>query len=164
MRLEAPQIKMRNPFDDLIAIALKERELELKEKGLGLDEQKLAYGAANDEAQRNFLLELEKVRSKNDKDNLDYEFSLMDKYNNKAKADEDLKEKEANMYYGALTEFHDLVGDLESPQQFFKTFREHQKWLGNNKIVDFITNNGAKAAQYNNSFMQNNLNEYVVGD
>ena len=163
-RLEAPQINIRNPFNDLIAIAMKEREMELKEKGLGLGEQELAYRAANDEAQRNFLLELEKMRSKNAKDNLDYELSLMNKYNNKAKAEEDLKEKEANMYYGALTEFHDLVGDLESPQQFLKTFREHQKWLGNNKIVDFITNNGAEAAQYNNLFWQNNIKEDVIGD
>ena len=163
MRLEAPQLDIGNPFKDYIAQAIAERELELKEKGLGLDEQKLAYLAANDEAQRNFLLELEKMRSKNDKDNLDYKFSLMNKYNNKAKAEEDLKEKEANMYYGALTEFHDLVGDLESPQQFLKAFREHQKWLGNNKIVDFITNNGAEAAELNNLHLQNRIKKDVVG-
>ena len=70
MRLEAPQLDIGNPFKDYIAQAIAERELELKEKGLGLDEQKLAYNAANDEAQRNFLLELEKMRSKNDKENL----------------------------------------------------------------------------------------------
>lgn len=80
MELKAPQWNMRNPFNDLIAIALKEREMELKEKemglkekGLGLDEQKFAYGAANDEINRQHDLKLKEIQGKNDLDKLIYE-------------------------------------------------------------------------------------------
>lgn len=164
MRLEAPQLDIGNPFKDYIAQAIAERELELKEKGLGLDEQVLAYNAANDEAQRNFLLELEKMRSKNDKDNLDYKFSLMNKYNNKAKAKEDLIQKEINKYYGYLENLEDQGVDISNPQEFFKVAREHARALGNTDIVNFITNQGAKAAELNNLFLQNHMNKDVVGD
>lgn len=164
MRLEAPQLDIGNPFKDYIAQAIAERELELKEKGLGLDEQKLAYNAANDEAQRNFLLELEKMRSKNDKDNLDYKFSLMNKYNNKAKAKEDLIQKEINKYYGYLENLEDQGVDISNPQEFFKVARDHARALGNTDIVNFITNQGAKAAELNNLFLQNHINKDVVGD
>ena len=164
MRLEAPQLDIGNPFKDYIAQAIAERELELKEKGLGLDEQKLAYNAANDEAQRNFLLELEKMRSKNDKDNLDYKFSLMNKYNNKAKAKEDLIQKEINKYYGYLENLEDQGVDISNPQEFFKVARDHARTLGNTDIVNFITNQGAKAAELNNLFLQNHVNKDVVGD
>lgn len=164
MRLEAPQLNIGNPFKDYIAQAIAERELELKEKGLGLDEQKLAYNAANDEAQRNFLLELEKVRSKNDKDNLDYKLSLMNKYSNKAKAKEDLIQKEINKYYGYLENLEDQGMDISNPQEFFKVARDHARALGNTDIVNFITNQGAKAAELNNLFLQNHINKDVVGD
>lgn len=164
MRLEAPQLDIGNPFKDYIAQAIAERELELKEKGLGLDEQKLAYIAANDEAQRNFLLELEKMRSKNDKDNLDYKFSLMNKYNNKAKAKEDLIQKEINKYYGYLESLGDQGMDISNPQEFFKVARDHARALGNTDIVNFYTNQGAKAAELNNLFLQNHMNKDVVGD
>ncbi|WP_180380704.1 hypothetical protein, partial [Campylobacter vicugnae] len=70
------------PFDDLIAIALKERELELKEKGLGLDEQKLAYGAANDEANRDLARELAGQKAKDAKDYLNLEHSLLQRIGN----------------------------------------------------------------------------------
>lgn len=82
MRLEAPQIKMRNPFDDLIAIALKEREMELKEKGLGLDEQKLAYDAANDEAQRLHDIDLAKLKIKGDTDNINLKYGHIERIGN----------------------------------------------------------------------------------
>lgn len=164
MRLEAPQLDIGNPFKDYIAQAIAERELELKEKGLGLDEQKLAYLAANHEADRDLARELAGQKTKDAKDILKLEYSYKNNLANKTKAEEDLIQKEINKYYGALTEFHDLVGDLENPQQFLKAFREHQKWLGNNEIVDFITNQGAKAAELNNLFMQNNINKAVVGD
>lgn len=153
-----------NPAADLLDRLMAEKALELNQAKHALDEQKLAYVAANDEADRQHAIELEMLKRKDAKDLLKYELSLRNSYANKAKAEEDLKEKEANMYYGALTEFHDLVGDLESPQQFLKAFREHQKWLGNNKIVDFIANNGAEAAKYNNLFWQDQMKEDVVGD
>lgn len=82
MRLEAPQINIRNPFNDLIAIAMKEREMELKEKGLGLDEQKLAYLAANDEENRQHAIDLAKLKAKGEKDNLTYKYSWMEKIGN----------------------------------------------------------------------------------
>ncbi|WP_086243108.1 hypothetical protein [Campylobacter devanensis] len=91
MELKAPQWNMRNPFNDLIGIALKEREMELKEKemglkekGLGLDEQKFAYGAANDEAQRLHDIELAKLKTKGEKDNLTYKYSWMERIEDKA--------------------------------------------------------------------------------
>ena len=89
MRLEAPQLDIGNPFKDYIAKAIAERELELKEnelglkeKGLGLDEQKLAYSAANDEAQRLHDIELAKLKAKGEKDNLTYKYSWMERIGN----------------------------------------------------------------------------------
>ncbi|MCR8701595.1 hypothetical protein [Campylobacter sp. RM12176] len=82
MELEAPQIKMRNPFDDLIAIALKERELELKEKGLGLDEQALAYRAVNDETQRLHDIDLAKLKIKGDTDNINLKYGHIERIGN----------------------------------------------------------------------------------
>lgn len=153
-----------NPAADLLDRLMAEKALELNQAKHALDEQKLAYNAANDEADRDLARELAGQKAKDAKDYLKQEYGYKNSIYNKAKAEEDLKEKEANMYYGALTEFHDLVGDLESPQQLLKAFREHQKWLGNNKIVDFITNNGAKAAELNNLYMQNHIKKDVIGD
>lgn len=89
MKLEAPQLNIGNPFKDYIAKAIAERELELKEKGLGLqekglglDEQKLAYNAANDEAQRLHEMEKAKLNIKGDADNLNLKYSLMQRIGN----------------------------------------------------------------------------------
>lgn len=164
MKLEAPQIKMRNPFDDLIAIALKEREMELKEKGLGLDEQALAYRAANDEENRQHAIELEMLRGKNDKDKANLEFSLKKSEWNKAKAEEDLKEKKNNQYYGLLESLADLGTDISNPHNFFTAARAYAEASGLTDIVDFYTNNGAEAAKLNNLFMQNYMNKNVAGD
>ncbi|MDL0104523.1 hypothetical protein [Campylobacter vicugnae] len=82
MRLEAPQLDIGNPFKDYIAQAIAERELELKEKGLGLDEQKLAYVAANDEENRQHAIDLAKLKTKGEKDNLTYKYSWMEKIGN----------------------------------------------------------------------------------
>ena len=139
MRLEAPQLDIGNPFKDYIAQAIAERELELKEKGLGLDEQKLAYNAANDEAQRNFLLELEKMRSKNDKDNLDYKFSLMNKYNNKAKAEkklEDDKVEEVRRFAGQIYDDRVKSGENISRMQTFNQLEDFLRGMFGNKYVD----------------------------
>lgn len=88
MRLEAPQLNIGNPFKDYIAKAIAERELELKEKGLGLDEQKLAYNAANDEAQRLRDIELAKLKAKGEKDNLTYKYSWMERIGNQEREHE----------------------------------------------------------------------------
>ncbi|MBQ8609734.1 MAG: hypothetical protein IJ414_06290 [Campylobacter sp.] len=82
MKLEAPQLDIGNPFKDYIAQAIAERELELKEKGLGLDEQKLAYGAANDEAQRLHDIELAKLKTKGDRDNINLKYGHIEKIGN----------------------------------------------------------------------------------
>lgn len=162
MKLEAPQLDIGNPFKDYIAQAIAERELELKEKGLGLDEQKLAYNAANAEAQRNFLLELEKMRNKNDRDNIDYKLSLMNKYANKAKAEEDLIQKEINKYYGYLESLGDQGMDISNPH-FFTVAREYARDTGNMDIVNFYTNYGAKAAELNDLYLQHHIKKNVAG-
>lgn len=91
MKLEAPQLDIGNPFKDYIAQAIAERELELKEKGLGLqekglglDEQKLAYNAANDEANRQHARALAELGIKGAKDNLTYKLSWMERTGDKA--------------------------------------------------------------------------------
>lgn len=82
MRLEAPQLNIGNPFKDYIAKAIAERELELKEKGLGLDEQKLAYDAANDEENRQLAIDLAKLKTKGDRDNINLKYGHIQKIGN----------------------------------------------------------------------------------
>ena len=163
MKLEAPQLDIGNPFKDYIAQAIVERELELKEKGLGLDEQKLAYLAANDEADRDLARELAGQKAKDAKDYLKMEYEYKNSLVNKAKAKEDLIQKEINKYYGYLESLGDQGMDISNPQEFFKVARDHARALGNTDIVNFITNQGAKAAELNNLFMQNRIKKDVVG-
>ena len=163
-KLEAPQLDIGNPFKDYIAQAIAERELELKEKGLGLDEQALAYRAANDEADRDLARELAGQKAKDVKDLLKLEQSYKNSLVNKAKAKEDLIQKEINKYYGYLENLEDQGMDISNPQEFFKVARDHARALGNTDIVNFITNQGAKAAELNNLFLQNRINKDVVGD
>ena len=54
--------------------------------------------------------------------------------------------------------------DTSNPQEFFKVARDHARTLGNTEIVNFITNQGAKAAELNNLFLQNHMNKDVVGN
>ena len=82
MRLEAPQLDIGNPFKDYIAQAIAERELELKEKGLGLDEQKLAYNAANDEENRQHAIDLAKLKTKGERDNINLKYGHIQKIGN----------------------------------------------------------------------------------
>lgn len=82
MKLEAPQLDIGNPFKDYIAQAIAERELELKEKGLGLDEQKLAYNAANDEENRQHAINLAKLKIKGDTDNINLKYGHIEKIGN----------------------------------------------------------------------------------
>ena len=117
MKLEAPQLNIGNPFKDYIAKAIAERELELKEnelglkeKGLGLDEQKLAYGAANDEAQRLHDIELALLKAKKDRDNLNYKFSWMEKIGEK----ENNQEKAAWDFVGRVLEEHNKEVEARS--------------------------------------------------
>lgn len=139
MKLEAPQIKMRNPFDDLIAIALKEREMELKEKGLGLDEQALAYRAANDEENRQHAIELEMLRGKNDKDKANLEFSLKKSEWNRAKAEKKLEEdkvEEVRRFFGGIYDDRVKSGENVSRWQTFKDTEDFLRARFGNKYVD----------------------------
>ena len=170
MELKAPQWNMRNPFNDLIGIALKEREMELKEKemglkekGLGLDEQKFAYGAANDEINRQHAIELQNIKNQNELDKLMQENALKSSPYNKVKAEEDLKDKQADNYYAALEDFKDLVGDDLTPQEFYTAFRNHHKWLGTPGLIDFMNNNALKATELNNLHNKNGMNQDTVG-
>ncbi|MBE6430425.1 MULTISPECIES: hypothetical protein [Campylobacter] len=162
MRLEAPQLDIGNPFKDYIAQAIAERELELKEKGLGLDEQKLAYIAANDEADRDLARELAGQKAKDAKDLLKLEYSHKNSMYNRAKAEEDLRQKEANEYYGFLVGLADQGMDITNPK-FFQVAREYARDSGNTGIVNFFTNQGAKAADLNNLFLENEIKNDVVG-
>lgn len=164
MKLEAPQLDIGNPFKDYIAQAIAERELELKEKGLGLDEQKLAYNAANDEENRRLARELAGQKAKDAKDYLKMEYAYKNSLVNKAKAKEDLKEKKSNKYYGYLESLIDQGMDISNPQEFFKVARDNLRVLGNTELLDFITNEGAEAAKINNLVMQNHIKKDAVGD
>ncbi|ARR03546.1 MULTISPECIES: hypothetical protein [Campylobacter] len=164
MRLEAPQLNIGNPFKDYIAQAIAERELELKEKGLGLDEQKLAYAAADAEAGRDLARELAGQKAKDTKDLLKLEYSHKNNLYNKAKADEDLKQKESNQYYGLLESLADLGTDISNPHNFFTAARTYAEASGLTDVVNFYTNNGTEAAKLNNLFMQNYMNKNVTGD
>ncbi|MDL0095720.1 hypothetical protein [Campylobacter vicugnae] len=162
MRLEAPQLNIGNPFKDYIAQAIAERELELKEKGLGLDEQKLAYNAADAEADRDLARELAGQKAKDAKDLIKLEYSHKNSLVNKAKAEEDLIQKEINKYYGYLESLGDQGMDISNPH-FFTVAREYARDTGNKDIVDFYTNYGAKAAELNNLYLQNRIKNDVVG-
>lgn len=162
MKLEAPQLDIGNPFKDYIAKAIAERELELKEKGLGLEEQKLAYLAANDEADRDLARELAGQKAKDAKDLLKLEQSYKNSLVNKAKAKEDLIQKEMNKYYGYLESLGDQGMDISNPH-FFTVAREYARDTDNMDIVNFFTNNGAKAAELNNLYLQNHIKKDVAG-
>ncbi|ARR02680.1 hypothetical protein CVIC8964_1291 [Campylobacter vicugnae] len=138
MRLEAPQLNIGNPFKDYIAQAIVERELELKEnelglkeKGLGLDEQKLAYGAANDEAQRLHDIELAELKAKGERDNINYKYSLIQGIGEKEKNLEDgawdyvggvLKE------YKEIAKNHNESGNIDPMVSFDDYIHAHPKF------------------------------------
>ena len=139
MRLEAPQLDIGNPFKDYIAQAIAERELELKEKGLGLDEQALAYRAANAEADRQHAIELEMLRGKNDKDKANHEFSLKKIEHNRAKAEkklEDDKVEEVRRFAGQIYEDRVKSGENISRMQTFNQLEDFLRGMFGNKYVD----------------------------
>ena len=139
MRLEAPQLDIGNPFKDYIAQAIAERELELKEKGLGLDEQVLAYGAANDEENRQHAIELEMLRGKNDKDKANLEFSLKKNEWNKAKAEKKLEDDEiekVRKFAGQIYEDRVKSGENISRMQSFNQLEDFLRGMFGNKYVD----------------------------
>lgn len=139
MKLEAPQLDIGNPFKDYIAQAIAERELELKEKGLGLDEQKLAYNAANDEENRQHAIELEMLRGKNDKDKANLEFSLKKNEWNRIKAEKKLEDDKAEEVRSFIRGIHtDRVksGENISILQTFKDTEDFARAMFGNSPVD----------------------------
>jgi hypothetical protein len=146
MRLEAPQINIRNPFNDLIAIAMKEREMELKEnelglkeKGLGLDEQVLAYNAANDETNRQHAIELEMLKGKNAKDKANLDFSLKKSEWNRLKAEKKLEDDKVEEVRSFIRGVHtDRVksGENISVLQTFKDIEDFARARFGNNYVD----------------------------
>lgn len=156
MRLEAPQINIRNPFNDLIAIAMKEREMELKEnelglkeKGLGLDEQLLAYNAANDEENRQHAIELEMLKGKNAKDKANLDFSLKNSEWNRLKAEkkqEDDKVEEVRSFIRGVHTDRVKSGENISVLQTFKDIEDFARARFGNSYVDeaFGLENGLK--------------------
>ena len=138
-RLEAPQWNMRNPFNDLIGMAIKEREMELKEKGLGLDEQSLTYKAANDEINRQHAIELEMLKNQKAKDNLDYEYSLKNNYANRLEAKENLEDarvEEVRRYAGQIYNDRVKSGENISRMQSFNQLEDFLRGIFGNKYVD----------------------------
>lgn len=139
MRLEAPQLDIGNPFKDYIAQAIAERELELKEKGLGLDEQLLAYNAANDEANRGHAIELEMLKGKNAKDKANLDFSLKKSEWNREKAEkklEDDKVEEVRRFLGGIHTDRVKSGENVSRWQTFKDTEDFLRGMFGNKYVD----------------------------
>lgn len=113
MKLEAPQLDIGNPFKDYIAQAIAERELELKEKGLGLqekglglDEQKLAYNAANDEENRQHAIDLAKLKTKGERDNINLKYGHIEKIGDKANK---LKNGAYDVIGGILKDYNEIV-------------------------------------------------------
>lgn len=139
MKLEAPQLDIGNPFKDYIAQAIAERELELKEKGLGLDEQLLAYNAANDEENRQHAIELEMLRGKNDKDKANLEFSLKKNEWNRAKAEkklEDDKVEEVRRFLGGIHTDRVKSGENISRMESFNQLEDFLRGMFGNSPVD----------------------------
>lgn len=128
MRLEAPQINIRNPFNDLIAIAMKEREMELKEKGLGLEEQKLAYLAANDEENRQHARALAELGIKGARDNINLRHQLATKQVNRVEAKEKLDNAKVEEIRKHIGQIHNDVlksGQNISRLEFAKSLEDY---------------------------------------
>ena len=143
MKLEAPQLNIGNPFKDYIAKAIAERELELKEKGLGLEEQKLAYLAADAEADRENAIKLEMLRSNNAKDYLKQELSLRNSYANKARAEakaekklEDDEIEKVRKFAGQIYDNRVQSGENISRMQSFNQIEDFLRGMFGNKYVD----------------------------
>lgn len=131
--------------------------LQLAKNNQSLDEQRFAYGAFNDEIGRQMALKLQEMQNQNNLDRIKFENSLKNEQFNKLKAEEDLKDKKANEYYGALEAFENLVGGNLTPQEFYTVFRDHHKSLGTPGLVDYFTNNPLEAANIFNSYMENRI-------
>ena len=131
--------------------------LQLAKNEQALNEQKFAYGAFNDEIGRQIYLKTQEMENQYNLDKIRLENSLKNEQFNKFKAEEDLKTKKANEYYGALGAFENLVGNSLTPQEFYTLFTDHHRTLGTPGLVDYLTNNPLEAANIFNSYMENRI-------
>ena len=131
--------------------------LQLGKAKQDLDEQRFAYGAFNDEIGRQIYLKTQEMENQYNLDKIRLENSLKNEQFNKLKAEEDLKTKKANEYYGALGAFENLVGNSLTPQEFYTLFTDHHRTLGTPGLVDYLTNNPLEAANIFNSYMENRI-------
>ena len=138
--------------------------LQLAKNNQSLDEQKFAYGAFNDEIGRQMSLKLQEMQNQNNLDKIKLENSLKNEQYNKLKAEEDLKAKKANEYYGALEAFENLVGDGLTSQEFITAFHDHHKWLGTPGLVDYLTNNPLEAVKIFNLYQENRIKRDEVSE
>ena len=138
--------------------------LQLAKNNQSLDEQKFAYGAFNDEINRQNNIELQKIKNQNELDRLIQEHTLKNEQFNKLKAEEDLEDKKANEYYGALEAFENLVGGNLTPQEFYTLFTDHHRTLGTPGLVDYFTNNPLEAANIFNLYQENRIKRDQVGE
>ena len=138
--------------------------LQLAKNNQSLNEQMFAYRAFNDEISRQMSLKLQEIQNQGYIDKIILENRLKNENYNKLKAEDDLKEKKNNQYYGLLESLADLGTDISNPHNFFTAARAYAKASGLTDVVDFYTNNGAEAAKLNNLFMQNYMDKNVAGD
>ena len=137
--------------------------LQLGKAKQDLAEQMFAYNALNDEIGRQIYLKTQEMQNQNNLDKIKLENSLKNEQFNKLKAEEDLKAKKANEYYGALEAFENLVGGNLTPQEFYIAFHDHHKWLGTPGLVDYYTNNPVEAANIFNLYIENRIKRDEVG-
>ena len=138
--------------------------LQLGKAKQDLDEQRFAYGAFNDEIGRQIYLKTQEMQNQNNLDKIKLENSLNNEQFNKFKAEDDLKEKKNNQYYGLLESLADLGTDMSNPHNFFTAARSYAKAAGLTDVVDFYTNNGAKAAELENLYLRNRIKKDEVWD
>lgn len=131
--------------------------LQLAKNEQALNEQKFAYGAFNDEIGRQIYLKTQEMQNQYNLDKIRLENSLKNEQFNKRKAEEDLKTKKANEYYGALGAFENLVGNSLTPQEFYTLFTDHHRTLGTPGLVDYFTNNPLEAENIFNLYMENRI-------
>lgn len=128
-----------NPAADLLDRLMAEKALELNQAKHALDEQKLAYNAANDEANRGHAIELEMLKGKNAKDYLKQELSLRNSYVNKAKAEkklEDDKVEEVRRFIRGVHTDRVQSGENISVLQTFKDIEDFARAKFGNSFVD----------------------------
>ena len=138
--------------------------LQLGKAKQSLDEQRFAYGAFNDEIGRQIYLKAQEMQNQNNLDRIKLENSLKNEQFNKLKAEQDLKAKQANEYYGALEAFENLVGGNLTPQEFYTLFTDHHRTLGTPGLVDYLTNNPLEAANIFNLYQKNRIKRDELGE